>query len=149
MSIPQNIRHGTRRGDRKASLYLVPAGIMERPRGYQRALSYRMSRLSREIQGSEADDSYTVTMPLLSKDFGLSTSAFFVMIVSSKPELGRSELVGHLQRTEYEAAIGLGKAFEATMKTQGEVEAAICEGMSRFEQEYMGRGPKDIRAFDR
>ena len=33
------------------------------------------------------------------------------------------------------------------MKTQGEIEAAICEGMSRFEQEYMGRGPKDIRTF--
>jgi uncharacterized protein YbcI len=32
------------------------------------------------------------------------------------------------------------------MKTQGEVEAAICEGVTRFEQEYMGRGPKDIRA---
>ena len=32
------------------------------------------------------------------------------------------------------------------MKTQGEIEAAICEGMSRFEQEYMGRGPKDVRA---
>ena len=32
------------------------------------------------------------------------------------------------------------------MKTQGEIEAAICEGVSRFEQEYMGRGPKDIRA---
>src|SRR5881398_1462577 len=32
------------------------------------------------------------------------------------------------------------------MKTQGEIEAAICEGMSRFEQDYMGRGPKDIRA---
>jgi uncharacterized protein YbcI len=32
------------------------------------------------------------------------------------------------------------------MKTQGEIEAATCEGMSRFEQEYMGRGPKDIRA---
>ncbi len=31
------------------------------------------------------------------------------------------------------------------MKTQGEIEAAICQGMSRFEQEYMGRGPKDIR----
>ncbi len=31
------------------------------------------------------------------------------------------------------------------MKTQGEIEAAICDGMSRFEQEYMGRGPKDIR----
>ena len=32
------------------------------------------------------------------------------------------------------------------MRTQGEIEAAICEGISRFEQEYMGRGPKDIRA---
>lgn len=30
------------------------------------------------------------------------------------------------------------------MRTQGEIEAAICEGISRFEQEYMGRGPKDI-----
>jgi uncharacterized protein YbcI len=30
------------------------------------------------------------------------------------------------------------------MKTQGEIEAAICEGIGRFEQEYMGRGPKDI-----
>jgi uncharacterized protein YbcI len=32
------------------------------------------------------------------------------------------------------------------MKTQGEIEAAICEGMTRFEQQYMGRGPKDIHA---
>src|SRR5437870_7797483 len=32
------------------------------------------------------------------------------------------------------------------MKTQGEIEAAICEGVSRFEQEYMGRGPKDVHA---
>ena len=31
------------------------------------------------------------------------------------------------------------------MKTQGEIEAAICEGITRFEQQYMGRGPKDIR----
>ncbi|HUG20199.1 MAG TPA: DUF2294 domain-containing protein [Planctomycetaceae bacterium] len=31
-------------------------------------------------------------------------------------------------------------------KTQGEIEAAICRGMSKFEQEYMGRGPKDVRA---
>lgn len=33
------------------------------------------------------------------------------------------------------------------MKTQGEIEAAICEGISRFEQDYMGRGPKDIHAY--
>jgi uncharacterized protein YbcI len=32
------------------------------------------------------------------------------------------------------------------MGTQGEIEAAICEGIGRFEQEYMGRGPKEIRA---
>ena len=32
------------------------------------------------------------------------------------------------------------------MRTQGEIEAAICVGMRRFEQEYMGRGPKDIHA---
>ena len=30
------------------------------------------------------------------------------------------------------------------MKTVGELEAAICEGISRFEHDYMGRGPKDI-----
>ena len=35
---------------------------------------------------------------------------------------------------------------EVATKTQGEIEAAICEGVSRFEQDYMGRGPKDIRA---
>jgi uncharacterized protein YbcI len=27
------------------------------------------------------------------------------------------------------------------------MEAAVCDGMSRFEQEYMGRGPKDIHAY--
>ena len=32
------------------------------------------------------------------------------------------------------------------MKTHGEIEAAMCEGMTRFEQEYMGRGPKKIQA---
>jgi uncharacterized protein YbcI len=32
------------------------------------------------------------------------------------------------------------------MKSQGEIEAAICDGITRFEQEYMGRGPKDIHA---
>ena len=32
------------------------------------------------------------------------------------------------------------------MKTQGEIESAVSDGMSRFEQEYMGRGPKEVRA---
>ena len=30
------------------------------------------------------------------------------------------------------------------MKTHGEIEAAVCEAVSRFEHDYMGRGPKDI-----
>ena len=32
------------------------------------------------------------------------------------------------------------------MKTQGEIESAVSESMSRFEQEFMGRGPKEVRA---
>ena len=30
------------------------------------------------------------------------------------------------------------------MKTSGEIEAAICRGMTRFVQECVGRGPKDV-----
>ena len=33
------------------------------------------------------------------------------------------------------------------MKTSGELESAICEGMSRFEQEYLGRAPKDVHTY--
>lgn len=33
------------------------------------------------------------------------------------------------------------------MKTQGEIEAAICERIGHFEHEHRGRGPKDIRAY--
>ena len=32
------------------------------------------------------------------------------------------------------------------MKTPGEIEAATCERLARFEQDYMGRRPKNIRA---
>lgn len=35
---------------------------------------------------------------------------------------------------------------DCSKSTQGEIEAAVCAAMNRFEQEYMGRGPKDIRA---
>ena len=30
------------------------------------------------------------------------------------------------------------------MKTHGEIESAVCEAVTHFEQDYMGRGPKDI-----
>jgi uncharacterized protein YbcI len=31
------------------------------------------------------------------------------------------------------------------MKSQGEIEAIIGEGINRFQQDYMGRGPKNVR----
>jgi uncharacterized protein YbcI len=30
------------------------------------------------------------------------------------------------------------------MQSQGQIEAAVCDGVTRFEQDYMGRGPKHI-----
>ena len=33
------------------------------------------------------------------------------------------------------------------MKTQGEIEAAVSDGIRRFEQEFMGRGPADIHCY--
>ena len=33
------------------------------------------------------------------------------------------------------------------MKSQGEIEAAVCDGISRFQQEFIGRGPRDIHAY--
>jgi uncharacterized protein YbcI len=34
----------------------------------------------------------------------------------------------------------------APMKSKGEIEAAVSDGLNRFEQEYMGRGPKHVHA---
>ena len=54
-----------------------------------------------------------------------------------------AERVGYRPRR---AGVAHWDLFEVPIKTQGEIEAAICEGMTRFEQQYMGRGPKDIHA---
>lgn len=41
----------------------------------------------------------------------------------------------------------LAKDFQAVpIKTRGEIESAVCHGMCSFEQEYLGRGPKDVSA---
>jgi uncharacterized protein YbcI len=45
------------------------------------------------------------------------------------------------------AILGNRLGVADTMKTQGEIEAALCQGMSRFGQEYMGRGPREIHAY--
>lgn len=34
-----------------------------------------------------------------------------------------------------------------SLRTAGEIEAAVCDGVRRFETEYMGRGPREVRAF--
>jgi hypothetical protein len=39
------------------------------------------------------------------------------------------------------------RVCEVRLKTQEEIKAAVCEGIARFEQDYMARGPKDIRAY--
>ena len=49
-----------------------------------------------------------------------------------------------LAATKYQVALAGRIQGGIPVKTQGEIEAAICEGVSRFEQDYMGRGPKDI-----
>jgi uncharacterized protein YbcI len=32
------------------------------------------------------------------------------------------------------------------MKSQGEIEAAVCDAVSRFQLEYIGRGPRNVHA---
>jgi len=39
---------------------------------------------------------------------------------------------------------GLAVVDAKGMKSQGEIEAAVCDVIARFQQEYMGRGPRDI-----
>ena len=36
--------------------------------------------------------------------------------------------------------------MRSLLKSQGEIEAAVCDGISRFQQEFLGRGPRDIHA---
>jgi uncharacterized protein YbcI len=94
----------------------------------------------------------------------MSTWAQFILIILREKKIA-SEIFFASLYDEYDMArvrairarlLGVGHrayAFpsarsdelEDIMKTLGEIEAAICQGMSRFEQEYMGRGPKDIR----
>ena len=48
---------------------------------------------------------------------------------------------------DFLACTPLRSAFEIVMKTQAEIEASVCEVVSRFEQDYMGRRPKEIHAY--
>src|SRR5215218_9421766 len=70
------------------------------------------------------------------------TSSFRAHLAKIHPYRGRQRFLFETRASPRRNSV----RFEVIMKTQGEIEAAICDGISRFEQEYMGRGPKDIRA---
>jgi uncharacterized protein YbcI len=55
--------------------------------------------------------------------------------------------MAHVSSTHENFRLAIPSTDGGNMKTQGEIEAAICEGVSRFEQDYMGRGPKDVYAY--
>ena len=40
----------------------------------------------------------------------------------------------------------MGSMGHTMLSTTGEIEAATCKAIARFEQDYMGRGPKEIHA---
>jgi uncharacterized protein YbcI len=43
--------------------------------------------------------------------------------------------------------LAIPTSLKPLMKTRGEIEASICEGISRIEQDYVGHGPRNIRAY--
>jgi uncharacterized protein YbcI len=52
--------------------------------------------------------------------------------------------MAHTSSTNEDHCLNTHAVEGGAVRTQGEIEAAICEGVSRFEQDYMRRGPKDI-----
>jgi uncharacterized protein YbcI len=70
------------------------------------------------------------------------TSIFREELIRSAILSGHHTLIGRISKT----IPGISDILLFLMKTQGEIESAVAEGMSHFEQEYMGRGPKDVRA---
>lgn len=43
--------------------------------------------------------------------------------------------------------LGISSSHRPIVKTRGEIEANVCDGISRIEQDFMGHGPRDIRAY--
>ncbi len=76
-------------------------------------------------------------LPNMQKPFEREGLEIMILQVFCLRDIGDiSALVPQIQ-----SAIG-----KSPLRTQGELEAAVCQGMSRFEQEYIGRGPKEVQA---
>jgi uncharacterized protein YbcI len=58
----------------------------------------------------------------------------------------KNEEWSRLRNSRPSSAPEQADTLESALNTQGEIEAAICEGINRFVQEYMGRGPKGTHA---
>jgi uncharacterized protein YbcI len=59
---------------------------------------------------------------------------------------GRVGYANHAKRTASRDNIRLktSPSVGTEMRTQGEIESAVCDAVTHFEEDYMGRGPKDI-----
>jgi uncharacterized protein YbcI len=64
---------------------------------------------------------------------------------SGRPAMNDEES-SMLRTSRQSGAPGQPDTLESALNTQDQIEVAVCEGISRFVQEYMGRGPKDIHA---
>jgi uncharacterized protein YbcI len=56
---------------------------------------------------------------------------------------GGTTVSSQSSRRPVTAARGVPKS---PLKSRGEIEAAVCQGMCQFQQEYLGRGPRDVHA---
>lgn len=65
------------------------------------------------------------------------------MIRSATKEINQPEACSYRAKGRYK----LAGTKTIAMKTKGEIEAEICAGVSQFEMEYMGRGPKAIHCY--
>lgn len=54
-------------------------------------------------------------------------------------------MLGEVNHSEVKQSDAMPLPENSQMNTIGEIEAAVCKAVARFEQEFMGRGPKDIQ----
>jgi uncharacterized protein YbcI len=79
-------------------------------------------------------------LPNMQKPFDREGLEAMILVVFCSRRVGNERAPVLLPRPQTTIAKG------RSLKTQGEIEAAVCQGMARFEQEFIGRGPQDVHA---
>lgn len=77
-------------------------------------------------------------LPNMQKPFDREGLEAMILVVFCSRRVGNESGPVLLPRAQPTVAKG-------PLKTQGEIEAAVCQGMCRFEQEYIGRGPREVQ----